>query len=457
MKSKTSRELACHILNRLEREPGFPEFHLERAFDASPGMEARDRAFVLNMVQGVLRWELRLDWMIQKKARFPFRRISPDILNILRIALYQILFMDRVPDSAAVDEAVKQAKKKAPPHVVRFVNGILRRICREKDRPVFPDPQKDLVFHLSVRHSYPPWLIEKWTRELGSGQTERLLEAGNRIPDLVLRTNRLKTDRGTLMRRLEGEGLSCEPTRFAPDGVRVRHLGGSIRRLSAFEQGLFQVQGEAAQICSYLLPCRAGDRVIDCCAGLGGKTTHLAELTEDQGFIVALDRAHDRLVGLTHTVKRLGIHGLFPIEGDAGENPAALFKTTFDRILVDAPCSALGTLARHPDVKWRRGPEDVARLSRVQGRLLDRVTPLLRPRGHLIYATCTISREENEGVVSAFLERHPNMVLDDLRGRAPAWTAPFLDERGMFRALPHIHGTEGFFAARFMKKTTGSS
>ena len=426
---------------------------MEHAPAQTSELDTRDRAFVLNLVQGVLRWKLRLDWMIRSSLRFPFRKVEPSILNILRIALYQIFFMDRIPESAAVDEAVKQAKIRGPHHVVRFVNGILRQICRQKEQIPFPDRTKTPETYLSIFYSYPEWLINKWIQELGFDFTERLLSAGNRIPELIVRTNRLKLNRSRLIHRLEAEeGLSCEPTVHAPDGIKLEKRHGPIDRLHAFRQGLFQVQGEAAQICSYLVSPKPGERILDLCAGLGGKSTHLAELMEDKGCILALDRDHGRLVSLTQTLIRLGIHSVFPVQADASDKLSRLLRGGFDRILVDAPCSALGTLSRHPDGKWRRGPEDIARLSGLQKRLLEEAWPFLQPGGQMLYATCTISKDENEEVVDAFLKRNKGAVLKDLKEQIPEWGKHLIDDYGFYRMFPHIHGTEGFFAAMISKE-----
>jgi 16S rRNA (cytosine967-C5)-methyltransferase len=272
------RDLALAALNRAEHSPGHPERYLEQAFQQDPSLTKRDRSLTVYLVQGVLRWRLRLDWVIHRSVRFPFRNITPPVLNILRIAVYQILFMDRIPDSAAVNEAVKQAKAGEGSHVVSFVNGILRDICRKKNEENFPDRDKYLVRFLSVFYSYPEWLVKKWMRELGMVSAERLLEAGNRLPTLVVRTNRLKISRQDLIRYLTDEGIEARPTPYSPEGTEIKGLGGPIQEMEAFRSGLFQVQGEAAQICSQLISPKPGECILDLCAGLGGKSTHMAEL-----------------------------------------------------------------------------------------------------------------------------------------------------------------------------------
>lgn len=446
------RDLALKTLNGLDHSPAFADHYLERAFRQESHLSERDRAFAVHLVQGVLRWRLRLDWIVKQGIRFPFNRIDPPILNILRIAVYQIFFLDRVPDSAAVDEAVKQAKAVARRHVVSSVNGVLRNICRHKDQVSFPSRDTDLVHYLSVAYSYPAWLVEKWVRELGINSTEHLLEAGNRISPVVIRTNSQKLDRDRLIRRLKEEGVMGRPTPYSPDGIRIDSLKGPVNRLRSFREGLFQVQGEAAQVSSYLLFPAPGEVFLDLCAGLGGKSTHIAQLTGDRGRIVALDTSRSRLVRLSQSSRRLGIGPIERIVADAGSHLSHLFRCLFDKILIDAPCSGLGVISRHPDGKWSRDESDIKRLALLQKGILNQAVPLLERGGKMLYVTCTISREENEGVVGDFLKKNTQMALEDLRDFAPEWSTDLIDEQGLFRTFPHIHGTEGFFGALFTRK-----
>ncbi|MBE9573353.1 MAG: 16S rRNA (cytosine(967)-C(5))-methyltransferase RsmB, partial [Proteobacteria bacterium] len=375
------RDLALRALNNRDTNPAFPRRYLAHTFQQSPYLSERDRAFIVHLVQGVLRWRLRLDWIIQQNIRFSFRKIEPPVLNILRLALYQIFYMDRVPESAAVNEAVKQAKAIESNHVVSFVNGILRSICREKEQITFPDRDKDSVRYLSVFYSYPTWLVGKWIREIGTDSTERILSAGNRIAGLVIRANTLKVDRPSLIKRLKAEGVEGKPTLYSPEGIAVEGLKGSVDRLDTFKKGLFQVQSEPAQICARLLAPRPGERVFDICAGMGGKSTHMAEIMGDKGEIVALDMNHKRLLSLVQSSYRLGMGCIQPMVADAVKHPFPMAGRYFDRILVDGPCSALGTISRHPDAKWIRDEADIRRLSVLQRKILNNAVPLLREGG----------------------------------------------------------------------------
>jgi len=451
MKAETPRDLALKALNRLTRSPGFSTTVLEPVFRANLDLDDRDRAFVSQLVQGVLRWRLRLDWIIGRAAHFPLRKIDPPVLDILRLALYQILFLDRVPQSAAVNEAVKQAKARFPDHIASFVNGLLRSICRNKVAIVYPDPGADPIRYLSVYHSYPPWLVEKWISELGAERTEALLEAGNRTPGLVVRVNRLKTGRGALMKRLQEEGLETRPTGYSPLGVTIEGLRGRVDQLTAFKEGLFQVQDEGAQIAAFLLAPGPGSSVLDMCAGLGGKTGHLAEIMGNRGKVVALDTNLSKLVSLASGARRLGIQIIHPLVGDARSDVSAFLRSSFQGVLVDAPCSGLGVLSRHPDGKWLRDREGIKRLALLQGAILHRAAEMVERGGKMLYVTCTVSREENEEVVERFLKTHSHMALENLRDHSPSWALELVDERGFLRTFPHIHGMDGFFAALFTK------
>ncbi|MDY6880215.1 MAG: 16S rRNA (cytosine(967)-C(5))-methyltransferase RsmB [Thermodesulfobacteriota bacterium] len=447
----TARDEALEILDRMGQRLSFQDRILEKRFNGSPDLTDRDRAFIMNLVKGVLRWRLRLDWIIKQHVKFSFDKIDPTVLNILRLALCQIFFFDRVPQSAAVDEAVKQAKATSRKHVVGFVNGILRHICREKERIPFPDRKNDLVNYLSTFYSYPVWLVEKWTSELGDHSTERLLAAGNRIPRLVIRTNSLKVDRPGLIRCLRQEGIEATPTSFSPEGLTINTLTGPVHRLDSFKKGLFQVQDEPAQIVSHLLSPAPKDRVLDLCSGLGGKSTHLAELIGREGTVFSIDIHHARLLGLIENMNRLRISNIRPVRADASQNIPLLLGQPFEKILVDVPCSALGTISRHPDAKWGRDKNDLKRISLIQLKILEQAAPLLAEGGRMLYVTCTISRDENEEVVRDFLAKNREMTLLDLRNYIPEWGRDLVDKGGFFRTLPHIHDMDGFFGALFSK------
>jgi 16S rRNA (cytosine967-C5)-methyltransferase len=447
-----ARDIALAVLNSLDQRPGLPESFLEQAFHENPQLKTRDRAFVIALVQGTFRWRLRFDWIIGQSVQFPFRKIEPAILNILRIALYQVFFMDRVPESAAVNEAVKQAKASGRGHTAGFVNGILRHVLRNKNQIEFPDPKDDPAYYLSVANSYPLWLVKKWIREFGIDCAGLILEAQNRIPDMVIRTNTLAIDRQGLIQLLKEEGVDATPTSYSPEGIRLDGLRGPVNELKAFRNGMFQVQGEAAQICSHLLCPGEGEAVVDMCAGLGGKSSHLAALMKDTGMILSIDISRGRLVRLSDNSRRLGISCIRPVIADAGVNILNLFRRSFDKIMVDGPCSGLGIISRHPDIKWSRDETDIKRLSVLQINILNQAAGLLGKGGAMLYVTCTLSMEENERVAMEFLKANKEMTQVNLKDHAPGFAYKFINEQGFFKTIPNVDGMDGFFAALFKRQ-----
>lgn len=450
--SSSPRDLALAILTGADYSRGLEVKYPDGLVRENPGLTERDRAFIVNLVQGVFRWRIRLDWIIRQGLRFPFRKIEPPVLNILRLALYQIFFMDKVPDRAAVNEAVEQVKGTGYRHVAGFVNGILRSVCRHREEIPFPDPEKEPDLYLSVSHSYPLWLVKKWTGELGRDSAERLMAAMNRIPVMAIRVNTLRTDRGDILGRLRQEVAGAEPALYSPEGINLPGLKGPVTRLQGFKGGLFLVQGEAAQLGAHLLSPRPGERVLDLCAGMGGKSTHLAALMKDRGVVLALDRNLPRLRDLLENSNRLGAGSVIPVAADASADLTRLLKRPFNRVLVDAPCSGLGVISKNPDAKLTKSVGDIGRLAGLQKKILNQAVPLLGKGGTMLYMTCTVSREENEGVVEELLRENSQMTLEDLKHEAPEWSRALIDDDGFFRSFPHVHGMEGFFGALFRKK-----
>jgi 16S rRNA (cytosine967-C5)-methyltransferase len=448
MKIDKPRKLALMILNKHERETGRAQEELLKKYN----LDERDRAFANNLVQGVLRWRQRLDWVIEQFSTVPLKKIDETILNILRLALYQIFFLDRVPESAAVNESVNLARSEAKhPHIASFVNGLLRTACRQKDNIKFPDREKDISGYLSIYYSYPKWLVDKWARERGYEFTEALMVAQNNFPDLNIRVNTRKVSRDELIETLRHEGVHSRPMAFSPDGVALEGFKGRIDLLDAFKKGLFQVQDQAAQITSRLLPVEPGDEVLDICSGFGGKATHLAQLMEGKGRVICLDSSRERLNKSIENTARLSLENMTAVEGDALQ-VSSLFGRRFRRIMLDAPCSGLGVISRHPDIKWNRKAEDIPRLSAMQKAFLNAAAPVLEKGGELLYVVCTISREENEEVVRDFLEKNSDVSFINLKDRIPEWCFDLIDGQGFYRTYPQIHGMDGFFAALFKKE-----
>lgn len=448
-RKKTCRALAAEILHNVDKRKAYADLLLDRALRGS-SLVPRDRALLTELVYGTLRWRGTIDWHLAVYLRRPLANTDAYLRNLLRLALYQILYLDKVPGYAAVDEAVKDAKVRGGRRAAGFVNGVLRKFLDRKQTPPLPTREDGCASYLSVIGSHPDWLVKRWLERFGAEQTEALLKANNEPAPLILRSNRLKVSREALLEKFLAAGLEAAPARWSPQGIRVKGSAG-VERLPGFEQGLFQVQSEASQLVGFLLAPRPDERVLDACAAPGGKSTHIAELMDDRGEITAIDISARGLEKLNENVQRLGLRSVLASRADILMDLEESWAAPYDRILVDSPCSALGTLRSHPEAKWHKSEADIVRLGKLQARLLHQASRYLKPGGALVYATCTLMCEENEKVVSDFLRRHSDFELDDASRYLPD-DARMLVSGKFLLTLPHQHDTDGFFAARVKKK-----
>ncbi|MFP3871233.1 MAG: 16S rRNA (cytosine(967)-C(5))-methyltransferase RsmB [Syntrophobacteria bacterium] len=448
----TPRAVAMHVLMQVARRASFPDALLDIYFKEHPKLDARDRALVTELVYGVLRWQGRLDWIIDQHVKVKPDKIALPVRVLLRLATYQLLFLDRIPPAAAVDEAVELSKVSQPQYIVRFVNGVLRTVARKREILKKADQQGDRAERLARRHSYPVWLVRRWLAEMGEEETEAFCAASNQIAPISIRANTLKTSPGALAAALRGIGFSLESGTWAPEALRLRGIRTDLSCLLPYQRGEFQVQDEASQLVGHLVDPKPGQRVLDACAGMGVKTTHLAQLMENRGVIRAVDRQGWKLNRLTENARRLQISCIEPLEADVLDLESCGGQDQFDRILLDAPCTGLGVLRRNPDIKWKVKPKDFYRLHLLQKQMLSRLAPLLRAGGALVYATCTVSAEENEATVRAFLSEHPDFYPDSASLRVAGMCEDGLGQAGMLRTLPHRHGIDGFFAVRLRRK-----
>jgi 16S rRNA (cytosine967-C5)-methyltransferase len=442
------RELAVEILLKVEKKNAYADILLDHSLKKG-SLSSRDRALLTQLVYGALRWRGRIDWYLSQFLHRSLSSTNAYIRNLLRLTLYQLLFLDKVPDYAAVNEGVELAKRHGGARAGGLVNGVVRRLLREKDKLPDPDPKDDTILYLSVVWSHPDWLVKKWLGYFGREETESLLKANNQESPLTLRANRLKGDRESLREKLRVRGFNAAPTRWSPQGIQLKSAGAADQ-LPGFQAGLFQVQGEASQLIGYLVDPQPGERVLDACAAPGGKTTHLAELMGDNGELIVTDISVKGLEKLKHNVQRLGLTSVRPFAVDVSRGLTGALALPYDRILVDAPCSGLGTLRSHPEAKWQKDERDIRRLSKLQKKIVRRLSSYLKPGGILVYATCTLTREENEGVVEDFLDHEKSFVLDNAQDTLPREAKSMISGK-YFLALPHKHNTDGFFAARMRK------
>jgi len=452
-----ARRAVLEVLIRIERK-GYKVDQLalgglEQAY--GEGLSDRDRGLMTELIYGVLRHRSRLDWVLGRFCQKPIQRLSPTLRNILRMGAHQFLFLDKIPAWAVVDESVNLTQQKGIKGMSGFVNGVLRSLDRERETVSYPDPEADLVRHLSIYYSHPEWMVSRWLKRYGPGRTVALCQANNEIPPVTLRTNTLLTTRETLLSQLKSEGFEMQACAVSPLGLKVK--GGFIANSVAYRKGWFYIQDEAAQLVVLAMAPRRGELILDACAAPGGKTTQMAQAMADQGRIIALDVKAPRLDLVRQNCGRLGVRIVECCQGDA-RDPKILkdrrFNRNFDRILVDAPCSGLGVLRRNPEGKWTKTEALIHHYAQLQFEILEGVSPLLREGGVLVYSTCSIEPEENEQVVERFLKAHPEYSVSDLRNDLPASASSMVTPEGFLFTLLNQESMDGFFAAKLVKKAT---
>jgi 16S rRNA (cytosine967-C5)-methyltransferase len=427
----------------------YPDRLLTDSFKRYRHLTSLDRAFLTELTYGVIRWRGRLDWAIQHFSKIPFEKIESGTLNILRLGLYQILFLSRTPASAAVNESVELAKRIRGQGGAGFVNAVLRSTIRQKDEIRLPDRDQDPALHISVAQSHPLWLVQRWVKELGLEETLRVCKFNNQISSLMLRTNTLKMNRTDLIEKLRKKELKPLPSTFSKEGILLQDPPPTSE-LPFLKEGLYIIQDEASQLITSVVDPKPGERILDACAAPGGKTTHMAQTMENRGEIYALDLSKGKLDRIEEMCQRLGVKIVKTAKGDAAASLPVSDGFVFDRVLADVPCSGFGTLRKNPDLKWRRGEKDIKRLSELQFSILNHLSAYVKVGGVFIYSTCTVFHEENEDMVERFLNEHSEFQLDRVEKVLPEKCHPLI-HNGYFKTFPPKDGMDGFFAARMIK------
>lgn len=443
-KSNDARRMALEILMRVEGG-AYADLALDAAIQRVPQLDPRERGLLTELVYGVLRRRGRLDFALAGFCQQPFAKIETRLAWILRIAAYQILQLDRIPASAAVNTAVEMTRQIGLERATGFVNGILRALTRAPAIP-WPDAATDPLGHLVHALSVPEWLAQRWLAEFGIDEALALAAAMQEAAPFTVRVNTLKVDRERLLEVFTAVGHRVEPCRYSPDGIVVRERGD--QPLPGQEDGWFQPQDEASQLISRLLDPQPGERILDACSAPGGKTTHMAALTASQSDLLALDLHPQRLKLVENGAKRLGATGIATRAWDLTTPPHFLAPASFDRVLLDAPCSGLGVLRRNPEIRWQRDASGIHAMADRQRQLLRQVAPLVRPGGTLVYSVCTTTPEETSAIVDEFLGHAVTFVQEDLRLAFPAWQE-LIDASGALHTCPHRHaGMDAFYAVR---------
>jgi 16S rRNA (cytosine967-C5)-methyltransferase len=457
-----SRLISLSVLNEVDQDKKTLDHLLNATFTRIVNLPQREKNLTFTIVYGVLRYRKRLDWILDHFSRTGLDKLDSEVLNILRIGLFQVVYLTRIPASAAVNTAVDLAKTLNKPWLAKFVNAVLRAAVREYRDITPPDMENDPVMAVSIEKSMPQWLISRWIPRFGLSQTLLLCDIINTIPPLTLRANTLKTTRSAL---LESGRIynNHKPTVYCPDGIRMDHPEyqiaspvaspgiSPVASMEGFREGFFQVQDEAAQLVTLLLDPRPGETVMDACAGMGGKTGHIAQQMKNTGKVLALDINPDKLEKIHLEMSRLGISIVETLAHDLSMPVDTKQIGNYDRVLLDAPCSGLGVLRRNPDIKWRASLDRLDCCKIRQIGFLDHISQFVKPSGILVYAVCSMEPEENEAVVEAFLRDHSIFSIDkSLAGLSPQIRS-LISSEGHLRTFPHLHGMDGFFAVRFRR------
>jgi len=446
MMKPSPRSLAVEILTRIDQGGAYAEPLLDVTLSKGPLTNPQDRALLTELVYGTLRMRGSLDWIIAELYRGDAGTLEPTVRNILRTGLYQLRYTDRIPSFAAVNEAVGIARNVSPA-AAGLVNAILRNATRRGKDLAWPDIAKNPQEAIAALHSHSPWLVKRLLAQFGTEQTVEICRANNAIPPVTLRVNTLRASREVAASAMAEEGIRTEQTAFSPDGLIVTSPAPNLRETAPYREGWIRVQDEASQLIAHLVAPRPGEQILDLCAGVGGKTLHMAALMQNRGRIAAVDLQSEKLRMLRTEAGRLGVTILETRQGDAGRLANSL-NETFDRVLLDAPCSGLGTLRRNPEIRWRLSPSDIRRHLDLQRELLTGAAQWVKPGGRLIYSVCTATTEENEVAVSHLLKNRPDFRLLRPDHLAPA----VVDPEGYLRTSPVGQGMDGFFGALLIRR-----
>ncbi len=444
------REIALYAITDILSEKGYNNIVLRNILKKNKQLSVVQRGFVTELVNGTLRNLINIDYIISSFSRTPINKMKPLVINCLRISVYQIIYMDKIPDSAACNEAVSLIKKKGFQGLSGFVNGVLRNIVRNKNSIKYPDEEKDPIGFLSVRYSYPKWIIEYWLNEFDFDKVRAMCVENNLAPRIGICINTCKTNASELKSILAKDNIAVTDGCISSDSLYISRTS-DISQAEAYQQGLFHIMDESSMLAAKLLDPREGDVVMDVCAAPGGKSFYCAYLMKDKGKILAGDIHEHKLKLLEEGARRLGLNIIEPVLSDASVFDAR-YAETADCLIADAPCSGLGLVRKKPDIKYNKTYDDIISLVELQRKILTASATYVKKGGTLIYSTCTVSYKENLGNVRWFLDNfdyEPVDISPLLPDKVKCSTA----KDGYIQILPGDFGTDGFFIAKFVRKS----
>jgi 16S rRNA (cytosine967-C5)-methyltransferase len=451
VKQPTAREVAMEILTKVEQQQAYSNLLLNQTLQKYK-LDRLDVGLTTEIVYGTIQRRNTIDYFLNRFASKGIAKLEPWVRNLLRLSFYQLYYLERIPVHAIVNEAVNIAKRKGHKGISGMVNGILRNIIRSKEELVLPS-ELDPVRRIALKHSHPEWMVSRWVAQYGEQTTESICEANNSTPHASVRVNTVRHDRDSIMRKMMEKSLQVKPSPLTKSGIIVEN-GGNMAYSEWFENGDISIQDESSMLVAEIVNPVSGMKVLDCCAAPGGKSAHLAEMMKNKGKVWANDIHPHKQKLIEDQAKRLKLDSIEAIVSDAKHLADKFAAGTFDRILVDAPCSGLGVIRRKPDLKWIKEESEIKQIPSVQLDILSTAAKLLRADGTLVYSTCTLEFEENQGVIQAFLENHPEFELDgSIDESLPGeWIERMEVPSGMLRILPHYFHSDGFFIAKLKMK-----
>lgn len=439
-----AREIALKIINDVMNNQAYANIALVRELNRHK-VSDQDRRFITELVYGTIKAGETLDFILGHYITRSLDKVAPVVLNILRMGIYQIFFLSKIPVSAACNQAVELTKKYGHIGTVKFVNAVLRNAGRDPDKVIYPDRQKNIAKFIALKYFHPQWMVDRWIRRLGPEATEELCKINNVTPPLSLRTNTLKTTREELLKILEKEGVSAEPSEWTPEGI-VCHSYPALGTLKSLRDGLFQIQDESSMLVAHVLAPEPGEFIIDACGAPGGKSTHIATLMKNEGRVLSTDIYEHKLLLTQENAKRLGLMIIETQTVDA-TTLGTKYARLADKVLVDAPCSGLGVLRRKADSRWRKKESMFKELPVLQKAILKSAAECVKVGGILVYSTCTTEPEENHSVVNDFLEENQDFALEHAGQFFPVEKI----EAEMVQLWPHIDYVDGFFISRLVR------
>lgn len=447
MKTKNTREAIANLLTTIEKDKSYVQLTLKQELE---DFEVADRAFMTEVINGTIKYKIRLDYIINQYSKTPVSKMKPFIRNILRMSVYQLLFLEKVPPSAAINEAVKIVHKRKMSNLAGFMNGVLRTIDRQREAIVYPDRKKDAITYLSVYYSLPEWLIKTWLSEYSIEVVEKICNALNERPQVSIRVNTLKTSFEKLFEVLQEEGMRVTKGSLLENACMYLGGTGAIQESPSFKRGEWTVQDESAMLVTHILAPQAGDKVLDMCSAPGGKSTHIAEYMKNKGQVVSTDIHPHKIEIIKKNAERLGCHIIEPVLQD-GTKKVEAWVASFDKVLLDAPCSGLGIIKRKPDIRYSKSEADLEEIASLQKQLLGVAVNYLKVGGTLVYSTCTLSQKENEEMVAYALGAYP-LELSSIEASVPEPLKPYVQKGSYIQILPFVAHTDGFFIAKFTKR-----